>query len=487
MMRNPVMPWLLPMVALAAGDHPDLLRFTNGDQIHGAFLGIKDGPRAVWQRDDLSAPVDFKTTRIRHVVLHGGRPRKPPVTLSHIELVNGDRIPGAIIGMDAETVILDTSCAGTLRVPRSRVSMLAPNPMGGRVHYHGPFTEEDWKMAQVSFPDGPPPASGQAGRWAFSGSAWHWPGGQAGTALVRESGLPERAVLRFDLAWKNRLNIALAFHADFARSEPAGDDEKRDAKARAFAPVDSSDLPRLFGNSHVLQIYSNFLMLFRTSVSVDAKPSCERVQVNSNHSVRLGESGRAIIEVRANRASGAISLFVNDEFAAQWSGGDAPPGAGGGFGFVVLGDDSPVRLSDIVVSEWNGMPDSARSLRVDDQDVVLMTNGTDRFAGKAGVLDARGRILFEGKHGQLQFPLEDAAEIRFARDRLAAVADAPGDGVLVRMAPIGLISGRPLAGDGATLGILSPILGELNLSLDSAVMLDFNSSNQIIDAWDADF
>jgi hypothetical protein len=154
---------------------------------------------------------------------------------------------------------------------------------------------------------------------------------------------------------------------------------------------------------------------------------------------------------------------------------------------VVLGDDSPVRLSDIVVSEWNGMPDSARSLRVDDQDVVLMTNGTDRFAGKAGVLDARGRILFEGKHGQLQFPLEDAAEIRFARDRLAAVADAPGDGVLVRMAPIGLISGRPLAGDGATLGILSPILGELNLSLDSAVMLDFNSSNQIIDAWDADF
>ena len=37
------------------------------------------------------------------------------------------------------------------------------------------------------------------------------------------------------------------------------------------------------------------------------------------------------------------------------------------------------------------------------------------------------------------------------------------------------------------LGLLSPCAGDLKLSLDSAVMLDFNSSKQIIDDWNADF
>ena len=113
---------------------------------------------------------------------------------------------------------------------------------------------------------------------------------------------------------------------------------------------------------------------------------------------------------------------MNDEFVTQWSEsdlvdrkGESFGGKGSGFGFLVQGGDSPVRISDIVISEWNGMPDSARSLQVDDQDVVLMANGTDRYAGRVGELDADGKLRFEGKHGSFRFPLEEVAEIRFAR------------------------------------------------------------------------
>jgi hypothetical protein len=512
MMRRTVITWLLSMMGLVAAERPDLLRFTNGDQLHGTFLGIKEGPQAIWKRDDVDAPVEFKTPRIRHIVLHGGRPLKSLGTLSHLGLVNGDRIPGTITAIDPENVTLETTCAGTLRVPRRQISLMAPNPMGGRISYYGPFGEDEWKMIHPSHPDGLPPAPPEAAggapaqegeeggegedelpsRWKFSGSAWYWQNKSAGTALIRESGMSDRSILRFDLAWKNRLSVSIGFHADFLHPKPKEEDEKA-GKVRAFVPGDTSDLPRIFGNSYVLQMYSSYLMLYRTGVDADGKRSLERVQLNNNN-LRLGESGQARVEIRSNRRTGGIALFINDEFIAQWSeselagreGGEFA-GKGSGFGFVVQGDDTPVRISDIVVSEWNGMPDSARSLQVDDQDVVLMANGTDRYAGRVGTLDGEGRIRFEGKHGQFQFPINEVAEIRFARESLAPAGELPADNCVVRLNPIGSVSGRPFSGDGSMLGIMSPIIGELNLSLDSAVMLDFNFSNQIIDDWDADF
>lgn len=504
MIRRAVSSWMLA-IAIAgpatAAERPDLLRFTNGDQLHGTFLGITDGPQAVWKRDDIGAPVEFKTTQIRHIVLRGGRPLAPLESLSYVGLVNGDRIPGSITAMDGGHVTVETGCAGTLRIPRPQVAMVAPNPLGGRVCYYGPFSPDDWSMAHPSFPDGLPPAdtgaeekSDTPGRWVFSGAAWYWQNKQAGTTLIRKTGMPDRAVLRFDLAWKNRLSVAVAFHADFARTTPPAEGEEKQAKVRAFVPGDATDLPRLFGNSYVLQMYSNYLMLYRTSVSEEGHGSIDRVQLNNNN-LRLGDAGHARVEIRSNRLTGAISLFVNDEFLAQWSeggrddGDDAKSyaGKGEGFGFVVQGDDTPVRISDIVVSEWNGMPDSARSMQVDEQDVVLMTNGTDRYAGRITGLDAQGRVLFEGKHGKFHFPFQDVAEIRFARGQLAPETDAPADSLVVRLNPIGSISGRPVSGDATTLELLSAIAGPIQLSLNSAVMLDFNSSNQTIDDWDADF
>lgn len=511
MIRHPAIPCLISLIAAAAADQQDLLRFTNDDQLRGSFRGIKEGPQVVWQHEDLAEPADFKTTRIRHIILRGGRPLKPPGTLSHLGLVNGDRVPGTVTAMDADSVTLDTAYAGMLRVPRDHIALLAPNPLGGRIHYHGPFNEEDWKMMHVSHPGGLPAARAEEpeesqkpedkdavempGPWSFTGAAWYWHHKRGGTALVRESGMPERSLLRFDLAWKNRLSLAIAFHSDFARP-PAGGDEDENTKQVRRDAMDAASLPRLFGNSYVLHLYSNYLTLMKTTVDAEGKFSFERDHRN-NSGVRLGDTGRATIELRSNRRNGEIALFVNDEFSAQWSGlemnaddlAEKPTDAlkGSGFGFMVQGSDSPVRISDIIVSEWNGMPDSARSLQVDDQDIVLMSNGTDRYAGRVGGLDEEGKILFEGKHGRFRFPLEEVAEIRFARDRQTAATEPPENNMLVRLGPIGALSGQPKAGDADTLGILNPIIGELNVSTGHVSMIDFNASSQPINDWNADF
>ena len=350
MINKSVITWLLTLAGLSAAPPAatDLLRFTNGDQLHGKFMGINDGLLAVWSREDLSAPGEFKTSQIRQIVLHGARPLKSLGSLSYVRLVNGDRIPGTITGIDDETVTMDTSYAGVLRIPRKQVAMLAPGPLGGRVAYYGPFIEDEWKMTHPSFPDGlpdaPPAGAGnneaddQPGRWTFSGSAWYWQSKRPCSALIRESGMPDRSVLRFDLAWKNQLSLAIAFHADFQKVKPRedenrGGEEKKDnapkvkAPIRRFMPGDSSGLPAVFGNSNVIQIYSNYMMLIRTHVDKKGQPMAERLQMNNEH-MRLGDRNHAKVEIRSTRSTGEISLFIDDEFIAQWEGTKAKDGDG---------------------------------------------------------------------------------------------------------------------------------------------------------------
>jgi len=502
--------WLLTVLLVSAAESPDILRFSNGDQLHGAFQGFIEGPLAIWQRDDLTAAVEFKCETLRHIVLQGGEPQKPLTSLSHVALVNGDRIPGTLVSLDQEFLSIDTLFAGILKIPRNQVAMIAPSPLGGRVYYHGPFVEAGWKMANASYPDGMPPLSPPAAddkmdpksppdeprRWQFSGSAWYWPSKSSGTALSLENLMSDRSVLRFDLAWKNRLSIAVAFHADFRKTKAAdpaaGGNPNAQRKVQAFGAGNSSILPVLFGNSYILQIFPTHLMLFRSSVDDDGVPRIERVQTNSNP-IRLGDAGKAQFEIRSNRPTGEISLFINDEFVVQWSEGDIRPdrptdyiGKGSGFGFVVQNEESPVKISDIMVAEWNGMPDAARSLQVEDQDIVLLANGTDRFSGKVAAFQD-GKIFLDGKYGGFKFALDDIAEIRFARNRLAKPTEMASDQLTIRLSPIGNVSGRPISGNRSSIQIVSAACGVMNFQLESAVMIDFQQSNSFIDAWDSEF
>lgn len=513
MIRHLAISWISGLMMLTAGESPDMLRFTNGDQLHGTFMGIKEGPHAIWQREDIPNPVEFKTGRIRHIVLSNGQPRKSLGTLSNVTLVNGDRVPGEITAMDVRTVTLETSFAGPLVIPRKELAMLAPSPLGGRLRYYGPFSADEWKMTHAAYPDGLPaekapdsrkPGAKQLskadpdepGRWVFTGSAWYWPNTQYGTALIRENAMPDRSILKFDVAWKNRLSLAIGFHADFTKAKvPEGDARDHPAgRALGFVPGDSNILPVLFGNSYVLQIFNTNMTLSRTSINEAGQPSIERVQLNGNsNSMRLGESGKATVEIRSNRLTGEIGLFFNDEFVVQWNENGSDPGTtspyagkGNGFGFVVQTDDTPVKISDVMVAEWNGMPDSARSLQVDDQDVVLLANGTDRFAGKVESLEG-GKIHFEGKYGRFLFKLEDVAEIRFARrGQNQEKTDLPTDSVVVRLSPLGQITGRLVSGNPSTMKFISPVFGEVNFNLESAVMLDFSPASSFIDDWDVD-
>lgn len=510
---------------------PDLLRFINGDRLHGHYQGLTDQGLAIWQHDGAQTTTNYQPSKIRQIVLRTGRPERSHDSLSHVALVNGDRIPGRIVSFDKESLTMETSYAGILRIPRPQIGMVAPVPLGGRILYHGPFNEDEWQLsaansegetvarareqaaeapqeaddeetaevdeeaAAAAAESAPPPA------WNLSGAAWYWRDGPIGTALIRRDGMADRSILRFEFAWQNRLSLAVGFHADFKHPLPKEDNEEVEpddegamelaARARRVFNMragDVSSFPNIFGSGYVLHLQQNHVILFRTGYDDNGEPTLDRLPPTSTNMPGT-EAGTVTVELRCNRLTGAITLLMNDEFVAQWSEGNADDGyagIGNGFGFLASADKSPLRISDIVLAEWNGMPDSARSLQVDDQDIVLLTNGTDRFSGEVTALED-GKVHLVGRYGAFRFPLEDVAEIRFARNTQGPSETLAKESIGVRLHPIGRISGKPIAGDASSLKLISPVVGEVTLDLDSAFMLEFQSTDSFLDDWDPNF
>jgi hypothetical protein len=308
---------LVPLLAVAQTS--DLLRFDNGDQLHGEFNGFADGAAILWKRDNpKEEAMNYDISDIRQVVLRGSKPAKSLQSLSYVGTANGDRIPGIVQGLDDQRVIVQTEFGGLLEFPKDQIGIIAPNPMGGRVLYHGPFDKEEWVQKSYKHADGIPMTKKESEiekefpLWKFSGSGWYWNDERVGTALTRNTGMPDRSILQFDLAWKNRLSIAVGFHSDFKIPENA-----QALQEQAPRPNFLGNLPYILGSSYVLHIYSSYVVLYRSGFSEDGKPMMDRLQ-SRNSSLRLENSGSAKIEIRCNRISGEIMLYVDGKFVSQW-------------------------------------------------------------------------------------------------------------------------------------------------------------------------
>ncbi|MEM9238243.1 MAG: hypothetical protein AAGB14_15835, partial [Verrucomicrobiota bacterium] len=334
--------------------------------------------------------------------------------------------------------------------------------------------------------------------WKHSGSKWYFTGGRE--ALRSDVGMPDKAILRFTLEWRSRPPIAIAFHADFAYPvypEPEEGEEELTEEAKKELQQErdnrrrsSQHLADHFGNAYILTLRSSYAQLQHCGFNEDGNPFVDQIRSSATN-IRFDDTGTADFEIRCDRKKGGIALFVNGEFSMQWNidpqeedeekGGYAAPGSG--IGFQMLGSDVPIRISDIIVAEWNGMPDSARSLQSDEFDVVLLTNGTDRFSGKVSSIE-NGAAKLEGRYAPLEIPMEEIAEIHFARDGLEEPEETRDRQSRTHFQPLGRLSGIAGVTTAETMKLRSPLLGEIDLDLSSAVIIEFQSGSSFLNYWD---
>ena len=497
---------------LAAQEKPvDHLRFTNGDQLQGHFGGINGSGKIFWERPDIATPIELQQEKVRQIVLHGARPASPMANPCHVTLINGDRIPGKVVAADEHEYTLETTAAGVLTLPRDVIATVAPNPFGGRLLYAGPFEEKGWNIARAEAAatdiqdpfagNGPilPPAkkgeekSNEESKpsWSHAGTAWYSRNG--GDAITYDANMPDRSLLRFKLAWRSRPSFAVAFHADLAKP-PAKKKEGEEGDENRGNFGGPSQFTKLFGNAYVLNFNPGYVRLQRTWYDDEGNPKITGVRVGST-SIRLPDTGEALFEIRADRKEGCIAVYIDGEFALQWytdeegkeedrnEGSYKAPG--GAFGFQVQGGASQVRISDIVVAEWNGMTDSARSMESETQDIVLLTNGTDRFSGTVrGIQD--GAVEIDSKYAGMKIPVSEVAEIRFAKSGRRKIEEAPASEISVHLQPVGKISGTPVVAADGRIELENRLAGKIDLDLAPAVVLEFQSAGGFLDDWDDD-
>ncbi|MDP0489769.1 MAG: hypothetical protein Q7Q71_01815 [Verrucomicrobiota bacterium JB023] len=461
----------------------DFLRFENGDTLHGTYLGIDEGPLLQWQSPEATDTIAFEVDQIRKLMLMEGQGRQPISSGGTVELVNGDVLPGSIISVGEDSVSLQTDYAGLLTIPRDAVSSLAPNLPGGPPLYAGPFNSERWQI----LPEPDASEDEEEADWALAGGAWY-SSAQSESPLCLDARLADQVSIRFRVAWKKNLNLIVALHADFKAPLDKEDEEQAELEwSNLLEEGGGGDYPRTYGSAYVLAIHQNFTRLTRSFYTEDGQGKNESFRNNKGGNLRLSQVDEVTFEIRSDREKGSLSLFADGQLITEWEGLTDEHASGSWLAFDAI-NQSRLRISDIVISPWNGMPDSARSMVSEERDIVLLNNGTDRLSGTLLNLE-EDMFLLETDYTNFQIPAPDIEVIHFATDSLRA--DEPplsrDESCLVHMRPRGKITFAPHSGRQMRLDGNHPILGGMRLDLNYAFLLEFDPEATIFDNWDENF
>ena len=222
-----------------------------------------------------------------------------------LEMTNGDVFHGQLSGLGDEEIRLKTWYAGELVFRRVNVEEVKIN-RSADIHYRGPNSIEEWTLQEGS------------SSWTFRGGALHSssPGG-----IAREVDFPDECEISFEAEWRGAFRPKIVFFSDDIESN---DPEK------GYEMV-------FQGNSvHVKKCGSNNWLGHSTNAG------------------ELRENEKAEIRIRASKKTGKIVLLVDGERIDVWEDEDLDPkGFGKGF-HIVSQDSSPLKISEIEVTSWDG-------------------------------------------------------------------------------------------------------------------------------------
>lgn len=284
-----------------------------------------------------------------------------------VELINGDRIPADIEGLDDSKLSVVTADAGRLEIPRGSIKSLQLGVRGSRPIYTGPRNLDEWSR------DG-----GGLKGWTFvnRGLAADGP-----AHASKNFDLPERFVLKFSLHWVSHPSFQVYF-AD----TPGSGSKPEDRYYLQF-------------NSAGLEIKRECAtgQRFRTVISLPGRTP------------ETYPSNQLAVEIRVDRKTSRIHLFLNGDPETPVV--DPVPTAPKGGGVSLVNSAPPGSshsIRDIEIAEF----DNARARhRAEDRGDAgsdsLITRDEERLSGRlTGIRKGPEGLTFTFGSAFQEAPLE---------------------------------------------------------------------------------
>lgn len=281
------------------------IRFANNDQLSGSLEALTLD-QVVWNSPILEKAQPFWLKQVMDLMLPALPPDQKAGHEATVTLTNGDSVRGQLASVTDEQITLDTWYAGRMSLNRLMVKDLRIDERP-ELLYRGPTGLDGWTQ------------SAENPTWTYSNGSFRsdGPGG-----IARDVGLPDECRVAFDVAWRGRFRLGLVVFSDDVTSD---------------------------------NTTSGYEVTFNQRY-VNLKKRGNNVPIgHSSNAPELQENEKAHIEIRASRKSGTVCFYVDERIVAIWHDPDfAGENFGDGIHFLAQ-DSSPLKISGIEVSSWNGV------------------------------------------------------------------------------------------------------------------------------------
>jgi hypothetical protein len=354
--------------------YSDTLRFLNGDVLHGNLVSI-DAQRGVrWKTPDSKSEIEFSMAKLSKILVP--RPKAAPAPSKDssclVRLANGDELPGDLVTLDDEKLVLDTAYAGQVTFPRKRLQSVRMVKAGSAAVFEGPTGSEGWTMGR-----------NRNNAWKYSD------GGFTTTrpaSIGRDLKLPAIARLEFDVAWRGQLQLLVNLYTE--------------------------GIEEYGSNAYMLQLNSGYVYL-------------QRIRRNSGGN-NLGQAEvpgmqtrtRAHIDLLCNKETRSIGLLIDGALVKQWKDNQDWVGSGTSVLFVQQGAGY-TRISNIRVTEWDGkLEDRSAPVGKSKDDLVELFN-KDKISGDLKFI-REGKMSFATAFATMDIPIDRVHQMDFAGVKMEA-------------------------------------------------------------------
>lgn len=370
----PLSTLLLATVLLPLG--ADEIKLEDGSRITGKVLGLDAGASLRIAVPIAPEPLTIRADQVRKVTLshnvEDANERDATLTL-----INGDRLPCDVAGINQNDVTVTTDMAGELMINREWVSSIQLGIRPRRILYEGPTAMEDWKVSES---------------WHFGEGALT-SGGNGSISRSFES-LPDSFSLSFVLAWAQRPNLQVYFCSE----HDEGGGGKHD---RYYLQFNAAGFE--------LKRQSSGDATYHTLGTVQRTPG-------------TFNDPKVSVEMRVDRDRRLIQLYLDGKLEGSFP--DPLARAPEGTGIIFLSNlkaDEGHRISKIELREWDSVGDRHQSEdRGDGDGDALIDHEGQRFSGELIEIqkaDGQSEVLFKSPHfpKALEIPLEQVSTIFLSR------------------------------------------------------------------------